>query len=740
MKKFIANNYRYLFTFLFLGTLLFICVYFFSNNVYRIYYSLKGSYGVLRFLALQLFKNKKVYPEFNYSEIIKNYSSYYDGLLPSNWDDLGSKFALSFKLLIVGDFYFTFLGDISQGFLTVLLILLLIIVLIPVYILIKEQIFRENGKKGDSKSLVRYKSFEKKFIAPAIDWFKVEINFIKSCRFHKAFKWIFIIEMVYLTNALPFAVSLFSGLYFFLLSFDLKGLFEAVFALFVFVLDLIKIFTIPGLIIIFFIVFYLVRKSFAYKKLNRLESYNRVFINELGILTGIFGTPGAGKTQLVTDMSLSSLAMMRDDALAILNEVHLLFPQFPFVKLEKWIDKQHFKNKVQAKNAFMSYFAKHKRSIFGYKLDLKNSYVYDSLKIHFIGDDILDYTMAYFLYRSSMMISSYSVRIDRDEMNIGHFSIYANNYFKTDGSELANPLYSKVLDYDAFRTGRKFVFNNPYSNLLDGCVCSISEISKERGNTLENKELKKMDLEANQKNDGFNETLKLIRHLTTIRYRCFFKGYWDDQRLGSLGTDVNSLCESNIWMEKNKAEYKSAFPLFWIIPMILEAVINAYKNFYVKFRFYRDDKTIFTYLYSKLAKACNIHLLRYVNTFGYRVQPLKLSHGSIDGSIGVDEGNHKYFLMNKKIFADRYSTACYEAFRYEEKINATHGINERPAFSSLVASLDELKSEHSYFIDRLLNDEERKEENVKASSDSKEVSSVSEEANDFFDFGGDFDD
>ncbi len=740
MKKFLRNNYRYLFTILFLGGLLFVCIYFFYNNVFRIFYSLKSGYGVLRYLFLQLFKNEKVYPEFSYSEIINNYSSYYGDMLPSNWDEFGSKFALSFKLLFLGDFYFTFLGDISQGFLTILLILLFIVVLIPIFIILKEQFFKENNRKGDSKWLIRYKAFEKKVILPVIDWFKVEISFIKNCRFHKVIKWIFIIELVYLTNALAFAISLISGLYFFLLSFNLKGLFEVVFAIFVFILDLIKIFTIPGLIVIFLIAFYLLRKSLAYKKLNRLESYNRVFISELGILTGVFGTPGAGKTQLVTDMSLSSLAMMRDDALAILNEVHLLFPEFPYIKLERWIDKQSFKNKVQAKNAFMAYFVKHKRSIFGYKLDSKNSYAYDALKIHFIADDLLDYVMAYYLYRSSLLLSSYSVRIDRDEMNIGHFSIYSNNYFKTDGSELLEPLYSKVLDYDAFRTGRKFVFNNPYSNLLDGCVCAISEISKERGNTLENKELKKMDLEANQKNDGFNETLKLIRHLTTIRYRCFFKGFWDDQRLGSLGTDVNSLCESNIWMEKNKAEYKSAFPLFWFIPMILESVVNSYKSFYVRFRFYREDKTIFTYLFSKLAKACNIALLRFVNTFSYRVQPLKLSHGSIDGTIGIDEGNHKYYLMNKKIFADRYSTACYEAFRYEEKINATHGINERPSFSDLVASVDELKSEHSYFIDRLLNDEERKDEKLKASSDSKEVSSVSEEANDFFDFGGGFND
>ncbi len=736
MKMFIKNNYRYFLTIAFLLGLLLIAGFFFYENVFRIFYSLNNTYGVLRYLFVQLFKNKKIYPEFNYAQIIENFGYKYNEYLPSDWNEFGSSFVLSLRFLIMLDFYGLFLGNASEVILSILLILLCLVLIIPIYILIKELFFKENGKTGDSHSLVRFKAFEKKYLIPINQWIKDEIDFIKNCRFYTLFKWIFIVEIAYMCNALPFLLTAFSGIYYFLLSYDVRGLFDTVFALYLFLIDLVHTFSIPGLIVILLIAFYLFRKNRAYKKLNRMEGYNRVFINELGVLTGVFGTPGAGKTQLVTDMSISSLSMFREEALDILNEVHLLFPLFPLIKLERWIDKQSFKNKVQAKYAFQSYYDKHKRSLFGYKLNPKSTLVYDSLKIHHLRDDLSDYTMAYYLYRSSLLLSTYSIRIDRDEMTLGHFAIYQDNYFHADGSEFANPLYSKVLDYDAFRVGKKFVFNNPYSNLLDGCVCSISEISKERGNTLENKELKKLDDEANQKNDGFNETLKLIRHLTTIRYRCFFKGFWDDQRLGSLGTDVNSLCESNIWMEKKNSEYKSAFMLLWLLPMALEFIVNSYKRFYVRYRFFREDNTVFTYLYSKLAKASNLLLLYFNNTFGYRVQPLKLSHGNIDGSISVDEANEKYYLMNKKIFADRYSTACYEAFRLKEKNNATHGINERASFSDLVASTDELRSEHSYFIDRLLVDEEIKDEDVLASSDGKEVSSVSEEANDFFDFGG----
>ena len=207
MKIFIKNNYRYFLTITFLLCLLLIAGFLFYENVFRIFYSLNNSYGVLRYLFVQLFKNKKVYPEFNYAQVIENFGYKYNEYLPSDWNEFGNSFVLSLRFLIMLDFYGLFLGNASEIILSILLILLCLVLIIPIYILIKELFFKENGKTGDSQGLVRFKAFEKKYLMPIYQWIKDENDFIKNCRFHTLFKWIFIVELAYMCNALPFLLT-----------------------------------------------------------------------------------------------------------------------------------------------------------------------------------------------------------------------------------------------------------------------------------------------------------------------------------------------------------------------------------------------------------------------------------------------------------------------------------------------------------------------------------------------------
>ena len=56
----------------------------------------------------------------------------------------------------------------------------------------------------------------------------------------------------------------------------------------------------------------------------------------------------------------------------------------------------------------------------------------------------------------------------------------------------------------------------PLRIVLSSAWVDITEIGKERKNMLELKELKKREEATNQKNDGFNDWLKMIRHSATV--------------------------------------------------------------------------------------------------------------------------------------------------------------------------------------------------------------------------------
>ena len=97
----------------------------------------------------------------------------------------------------------------------------------------------------------------------------------------------------------------------------------------------------------------------------------------------------------------------------------------------------------------------------------------------------------------------------------------------------------------------------------------ISEVGKERGNNLENREMKRNTDETNQKNDLFNSWLKMCRHSATVDNYPFIKVFTDEQRPESWGADARDLCDI-IYIESNgkqKLAMMSRMPatVAWII-------------------------------------------------------------------------------------------------------------------------------------------------------------------------------
>ena len=110
------------------------------------------------------------------------------------------------------------------------------------------------------------------------------------------------------------------------------------------------------------------------------------------------------------------------------------------------------------------------------------------------------------------------------------------------------------------RLGKKVKENNPHAGSFEFGVVTITEIGKERGNTLELKEVKKGTEETNQKNDLFNGWLKMCRRSATVDNYLFIKVFTDEQRPESWGADAVRDCDGTA-LPENPDTFYSSLPL-----------------------------------------------------------------------------------------------------------------------------------------------------------------------------------
>ena len=107
--------------------------------------------------------------------------------------------------------------------------------------------------------------------------------------------------------------------------------------------------------------------------------------------------------------------------------------------------------------------------------------------------------------------------MDINLIDLGNFPLWNIDLFRCSPIDsYNNSKFSHILDFDMLRLGKKVIENNKNSNAFEFGIIVITEVGKERKNTLELKETKKNDDEANQKNDLFNSWLKMARHLLNL--------------------------------------------------------------------------------------------------------------------------------------------------------------------------------------------------------------------------------
>ncbi len=704
LQKLKQIDYRHYIGFLLLAGSVALLFFRFSGVFGRIGEGLRDVYTSARFYVSELF-------ELGLSgEItVNNYSSVPMKLpfnLPDTWEGFKLAWGAYWQLIIDGENlgkYADFLGNvllyISKGLLVLMPVVLAFFV---IRIFKGEKQNTDHGKK--SRPLLRYLVFEKKLLHPVFRWIKETLDFVFSSF------WGVLLLVVWALNFNVFGI-IFEALAFYLYfvsSFDFLNIYRQVLKLFMdlsFVLNFV-----PGVIwaAVALWGFHAFRCSIGFSRLEGKEQDNRDFIEERPIVSMICGTMGTKKTTTLTDMAISKQIMLREEAFNRLLRADLKFPFFPWINLEmslkKAIDHHTVFNLATCKRFVRSKwrkFEKHQKRQYLFMYDFER---YGLIYNDDLGDVPLwkileDYAQLYFMYivESSYIIGNYSVRTDDVMQSVGNFPLWDHELFRK-GPELVNAYsrHAHILDFDTLRLGKKVIEDNPNADSFEFGIVLVTEIGKERKNAVELQGIKKVELDTNQKNDGFNDWLKMIRHSATVDNFPFVCVISDEQRPESWGADARQLCD--IIHIDECSRMKLAMPFFALEDLFLGSLIDRHKRKYYEYRYNRGDITLFMYLWHGFIGRLQRYRSRIYNTFGYYQQTLQIEKGTQDGAWKEEP----YFLMWKKIYSFRFSTDCFSEFFNNKALKAIGGIDDIVEYRTEKASIEELKQQNSYFIADLL--------------------------------------
>lgn len=518
--------------------------------------------------------------------------------------------------------------------------------------------------------------------------------------------WIcWIVLWVFHLNVASIIMGFLAYYFYFVLSFDVAGLYVQVCKLFVDLQVIFRHFPWWSIVTVTWLLFNRWRKNIAFNRLRHFEARNCGFINELPIVSMSCGSMGKKKTTLITDMVLSQEVMFRQKALSILQQNDMKFPYFPWIALEDELracmaygtvyNLASIKTWVALKR---SRFARHHNvewQIYGYDLARYGGEFDDALKVNGLFDVLETYASAYFIYviESSLIVANYSVRTDNLMLDSGNFPLWLTDFFPK--NRRTESRHAHILDFDVLRLGKKVLENNPLAGSFEFGVVAITEIGKERGNNLELKEVKKGTDAANQKNDLFNSWLKMCRHSATVDNFPFIKVFTDEQRPESWGADARDLCD--VIHIVSSGDMRLAMPFYTIEEMFSEWVFNRFMRLYEDFRFRRGDNTLLVHILKSITAWLWRRNLRIYNRFGYSILKIEKERGTMDGKTE----NKKYYLMNAKIYAKRFSTDCFSDYFNDLARRSHTGLADYLEYATEKASVTELQAQNSYFINLL---------------------------------------
>ena len=611
-----------------------------------------------------------------------------------------------FSLLFNGENFLAYLSGIEDGMFVFVRVLMIAIPSIIVLIMVIRMVYRRSNVRH-GKDTIPLKIFR---VAMQYTYLPVKRWLCSYREFLADHGWLWklwIFAACVHLNLVSIVIAFLAFYFYFAVSFEFGTLFVQIYKL---VADLQVFFgTVPlwAFLLLVYLLFDRWRKKLALNKLRHFEAKNCGFINELPIVSMACGSMGRKKTTLITDMVLSQEVMFRQKALEILQNNDMKFPYFPWAvfedKLRACMEHGVIYNLATVKawvQLKRERFERHWNAdwqLYGYDAARYGLVFYDELREQTIFDVLETYAQAYFIYvmQCSLIVSNYSIRTDNELMDRGNLPMWDLDFFPKERRETS--CHSHILDFDAFRLGCKVVENNPHAGSFEFGVVAITEIGKERGNTLELKEVKKGSFMTNQKNDLFNSWLKMCRHSATVDNFPFIKVFTDEQRPQSWGADARELAD--IIYIVSSGERRLALPFYTIEDMISEWLFGRFMNLYMKFRYRRGDNTLFVHLFKSITAWLWRRNLKLYNRFGYCELKLQRERGTLDGQIE----NNKYYLMDFKVYSRRFSTDCFSDYFNDMAKKTNVGLRDYLEYASEKATVEELKLQNSYFINSLYN-------------------------------------
>ena len=625
-------------------------------------------------------------------------------LLPSDFDGFTASAKEYFALLIDGENLSGYWAAVGNVMLVAVKAIAILLPCVIVIMLVVYRMYRQGNTKHnhDTKPLQIFKWLARWTYQPIK---RIVLSYLDFLRQNSAIWICWIILWVFHLNVASIVMGFFAYYFYFVLSFDVANLYVQGCKLFIDLQVIFRHFPWWSIVTVCWLLFNRWRKKIALNRLRHFEACNCGFINELPIVSMSCGSMGKKKTTLITDMVLSQEVMFRQKALSILQQNDMKFPYFPWIAFEDELracmehgtvyNLASVKTWVALKR---SRFVKHRNAawqLYGYDCKRYGMDFDDALKINRLFDVLEMYALAYFIYviQSSLIVANYSIRTDNALIDCGNFPLWLTDFFPKHRRECSR--HAHILDFDVLRLGKKVVENNPRAGSFEFGVVAITEIGKERGNNLELKEVKKGTDEANQKNDLFNSWLKMCRHSATVDNFPFIKVFTDEQRPESWGADARDLCD--IINVVSSGEQRLALPFYTIEEMISEWAFNRFIRLYEDFRFRRGDNTLLVHILKNITAFLWRRNLRFYNRFGYCTLRIEKERGTMDGKTE----NKKYYLMNTKIYAQRFSTDCFSDY-FNELAQKSHlGIADYLEYATEKATVSELKEQNSYFINAL---------------------------------------
>ncbi len=621
---------------------------------------------------------------------------------PFDWAGLQHKLGAVWGVLFNKDYfllYFSWLMDSSY------LLLMFASILIPLFFLLKNtffnRLFRQNNDYNeDTRTLAFWKRRMEPIGNKVFCAVRTVFSFVRSSDYFTLFLLIWCLNL----NVVTIFVEFFAYYIDFLVNVSLQHLLIYIVKLLADLLIMLSGAPFLFWAVLICLLLNYIRKKIGYDRLNHMELMNRGFINALPIQSLIVGTTGASKTTSVTDMAISQEILFRDKALELLQKNALKFPFFPWINLELEIKSQvehgciyNLASIEDWGECLKEQFGENptKEMLFGYDFDRYPVTYQDDLRMYDILGVIVTYAKLFFIYmvESALIVSNYCIRLDFQRDDCGNFPVWNHNLFEWDVEDLPRlDMTSHIIDFDMIRLGKKVVENNVWSGALEFGVVVASEFGKERKNSKELTETKKSTDETNQKNDLADYWFKMCRHGAVVDNFPFIKFFSDEQRPESLGANTRDLF--SVVRIRKTVESNICLPFYAAEGFLYETLKPKYFDLDAKLRYYRGDNTLTGYLIKRVWQPFYAHCERLENRFGYTVKKIQIEDGSLDG----EREEHKYYLMPKKIYSDRFRTDSFAPIFRSRAKKCGHGLIQRECYQNLDATPEELESQNSYAV------------------------------------------